>query len=182
MSFFSFLRTIIMKRKPTFLYNLRTEGDHYIITKHDEDMEVVSKYNMSADGHECDCPQGHKPTCRHRKMFPMMLERVDTGWFFDFDNTGLWSDPFGTETPRDLDVPVDESGLEADGTEDMLDGLEKDELLASEASSVPIPPNPPNPLEAFDKAMLEPVIDRTLKIMNEKGLLPKTDAPLRRRF
>lgn len=107
-----------MRQRETFLYNLRSEGDHYIITKHDKDMEVVSSYHLrgtsavapeasysqpDGNGMTCDCPQGHKGTCRHRKMFPMMLERVDTGWMFDFDNTGQWFDPFGAETPRDLD-------------------------------------------------------------------------------
>ena len=97
-----------MRHRERFLYNLRTEGHKYLICKYNEEMEVVSKYNMvpfglNGEHISCDCPQGAKPTCRHRKMFPMMLERVDTGWFFDYDNTGQWFDPFGTETPKDLD-------------------------------------------------------------------------------
>lgn len=36
---------------------------------------------------ECECPAGHRPSCRHRQMLPMMLAHsiVNTFWFWDFD-------------------------------------------------------------------------------------------------
>ena len=131
MTFRDLLEAIGMKHRERFLYNLRTEGDGYIITKHGEDMEVVSLYHMTSDPNypgiqnaiTCNCPQGAKPTCRHRKMFPMMLERVDTGWFFDFDNTGQWFDPFNTEGAAPADMASEEQAST------MRDGLERDELL-----------------------------------------------------
>jgi hypothetical protein len=77
------------------LYNLKTDGINlFRITKFDDDMNMESSYLV---GHTvCECPQGHKPTCRHRKMLPLMLDRIDTPWFYCFDD-GLWYDPLGTQ-------------------------------------------------------------------------------------
>jgi hypothetical protein len=37
---------------------------------------------------ECDCPAGHRTSCRHRAMLPEFIEtkRVNTAWLLDFDN------------------------------------------------------------------------------------------------
>jgi len=72
------------------LYSLRTHIDHegaaeqYYITKF-VDGEVESGYITSI--RECECPAGHRPSCRHRQMLPMMLASgiVNTHWFWDFD-------------------------------------------------------------------------------------------------
>jgi len=64
------------------LYNLHTDGDQYRITKLTNDLEVESSYLMTAA--ECECPAGHRPTCRHRQMFADLLPLCDTMWFWDF--------------------------------------------------------------------------------------------------
>lgn len=74
------------------LYNLRTTETGYRITKFDSDLNISSSYNVSMIA--CECPQGHKPTCRHRKMLPLMLDRVDTAWFWHYDEA-VWKDPTG---------------------------------------------------------------------------------------
>lgn len=66
------------------LYNLRsTELSSYRVTKFDSDLNVESSYNVIPS--TCDCPQGHKITCRHRKMLKNILPIVDTEWFYDYD-------------------------------------------------------------------------------------------------
>ena len=66
------------------IYSLRTDGNQYRITKI-VDGEVESSY-LSTD-RECECPAGHRPSCRHRQMLPMMLAHgiCNTHWFWDFD-------------------------------------------------------------------------------------------------
>lgn len=68
----------------TTLYSLRSDGDQYRITKF-VDGEVESSYFCTV--HECECPAGHRHTCRHRQMLPQLLAEgiVDTHWFWDFD-------------------------------------------------------------------------------------------------
>lgn len=67
------------------LYNLKTDGDHYRITKFTNDLEVESSYLCSET--ECECPAGHRPSCRHRQMLPILLanDMLDRGKFYDFD-------------------------------------------------------------------------------------------------
>lgn len=77
-------------------YNLRTEGDHFLVVKYDDNFDVAETYHLREDGTLCDCPSGHRPTCRHRKMFLTLRERVDTGWCYCYD-MGVWSDPFQSE-------------------------------------------------------------------------------------
>jgi hypothetical protein len=69
------------------LYSLRTDGDQYRITKI-VDGEPEGSYLVSES--ECECPAGHRHTCRHRQMLPTMLAHklCDTHWFFDFDRGG----------------------------------------------------------------------------------------------
>lgn len=71
----------------TILYNVHTDGDQYRITKFN-DGEVEASYLCSET--ECQCPAGHRPTCRHRMMLPMFLHRgaVDSWWFLDWDRKG----------------------------------------------------------------------------------------------
>ncbi len=67
------------------LYSLRTDGDQFRITKF-VDGEVESSYLCTEV--ECECPAGHRPSCRHRQMLPMMLACgiCSTHWFWDFDS------------------------------------------------------------------------------------------------
>jgi hypothetical protein len=72
----------------TTLYNCRSAGPAFRITKFDDDMNVESSYICTEE--QCDCPAGVRPTCRHRQMLPKFLQRnfVDTEWFLDFDRGG----------------------------------------------------------------------------------------------
>lgn len=71
----------------SILYNCHTDGDNYRITKFN-DGEVESSYLCSTT--ECQCPAGQRPTCRHRLMLPMFINReaVDTFWFLDWERKG----------------------------------------------------------------------------------------------
>jgi hypothetical protein len=68
------------------LYNLKTAKDGYKIAKFTDDLDYEQDYIVSPDG--CDCPAGHRDTCRHRQMLPKFLvqRRVNTPWFYDHDN------------------------------------------------------------------------------------------------
>ena len=77
------------------LYNAKQTPNGILITKFTDDLDVEetagkpASYIVSPDG--CDCPAGHRDTCRHRQMLPRFLatRRADTPWFFDNDN-GEW--------------------------------------------------------------------------------------------
>ena len=79
----------------TTLYNLHTDGDQYRITKF-IDGNPEASYLLSHT--ECQCPAGHRPTCRHRQMLPAMLlqEIANTHWFFDWDGGKVVTDINGT--------------------------------------------------------------------------------------
>lgn len=66
------------------LYNLHTNGDQYRITKF-VDGDVESSYLCTET--ECECPAGHRASCRHRQMIPEMIARdlTNTHWFWNFD-------------------------------------------------------------------------------------------------
>jgi hypothetical protein len=66
------------------IYSLRTEGHQYRITKF-TDGEVEASYICTET--ECECPAGHRPSCRHRQMLPMMLANgiLNTHWFYSYD-------------------------------------------------------------------------------------------------
>lgn len=76
-----------MKPKPKedFLYTLQTGAESYIITKWDSiGLEQLSQYIMPIAFDDagdpiigCTCPQGLKPTCRHRKMLPALKPYCD---------------------------------------------------------------------------------------------------------
>lgn len=70
------------------LYNCRHSGDQYRISKFDPHFDLEASYLTDLDN--CDCPAGHRPTCRHRQMLPKFISRdyVGKDWFFDFDRGG----------------------------------------------------------------------------------------------
>src|SRR6266403_1732927 len=72
----------------TTLYNCHTDGDDYRITKFDSLGNVESSYLCSLDN--CECPAGHRPSCRHRHMLPRFLAKgaVNTFYFYDYDRQG----------------------------------------------------------------------------------------------
>lgn len=104
----------------SILYNCHSDGDQYRISKFN-DGEVESSYLCTAD--ECQCPAGHRHTCRHRQMLPLFLKReaVDTFWFLDWDRKGWVSNEpserseFLSSTPEptiayEVRLPDDASG------------------------------------------------------------------------
>lgn len=72
---------------------------NYEITKFDSDFNMESSYIVSKT--ECTCPQGSKPTCRHRKMLPQFLitKRVNTQWFLDYETGSWFQHHFGLDEP-----------------------------------------------------------------------------------
>src|SRR5258706_13404782 len=72
----------------TTLYNCHTDGDQYRITKFDSLGNVESSYLCTGD--ECECPAGHRPSCRHRHMLPRFLAKgaVNSFYFYDYDRQG----------------------------------------------------------------------------------------------
>lgn len=82
------------------LYNLRTDGDGFRITKFDDDLNPEASYLVSFAG--CECPAGHRDTCRHRKMLPVIKDRVDSNWFWDFDESRWVPGPGADEPTADV--------------------------------------------------------------------------------
>lgn len=72
----------------TSLYSCRHSGDQYRISKFDSHFDLESSYLCTET--ECECPAGHRPTCRHRAMLPKFIARnaIGTDWFFDYDRGG----------------------------------------------------------------------------------------------
>jgi hypothetical protein len=97
----------------TSLYSLRSASDpgQFTITKFDHDFNPQETYALSRG--ECDCPAGPKPTCRHRKMLPLFLEKghLNDGWFLDWD-TRMWRKPLATSA--ELSAGPTGNGLVAD--------------------------------------------------------------------
>jgi len=68
------------------LYNCKTHGDQWCITKFDSNLDVESSYFTTLT--ECECPAGHRHTCRHRQMLPRFLAKNATQGqlFYNFDH------------------------------------------------------------------------------------------------
>lgn len=85
------------------LYNCKHDGDQFRISKFDSDWNVESSYLLDATN--CQCPAGHRPSCRHRDMLPKFIARnaVGTQWFFDHDRGG-WVQGWKEEPSLDESV------------------------------------------------------------------------------
>lgn len=78
------------------LYNAKQMPTGVLITKFTDELDVEetagrpASYIVSGDG--CDCPAGHRDTCRHRQMLPKFIvtNRIDTPWFYEQDNGGWY--------------------------------------------------------------------------------------------
>src|SRR6266436_9602135 len=99
----------------TTLYNCHTDGADYRITKFDSLGNVESSYLCSLDN--CECPAGHRPSCRHRHMLPRFLAKgaVNSFYFYDYDRQG-WetNEPAKPqyEEPEGLDEGEEIEGLD----------------------------------------------------------------------
>lgn len=71
------------------LYNCKTEGDSYRITKFSDYLDVESSYLTTLS--ECECPAGVRPTCRHRHMLRRFMVKggLNGEWFHEYE-TQKW--------------------------------------------------------------------------------------------
>lgn len=83
---------------PQTLYTCRPAGPSlYAIAKLDGDLEVLASYLVGTT--ICDCPAGHRLTCRHRDMlrdYFLHRQHVGDGWFLVWE-TKMWKRPLGQD-------------------------------------------------------------------------------------
>src|SRR5258708_36152191 len=90
----------------THLYNMHTEGDQYRCTKFDSIGNVESSYLCTES--TCECPAGHRPSCRHRHMLPRFIAKdaVNSFFFYDYDQQGwVTNEPAGIVERSSLPLP-----------------------------------------------------------------------------
>lgn len=128
------------------LYNLKTlfpSHNQFRITKFDDDLNVDTSYITSVSG--CECPQSHKPTCRHRKMLPLFLERQrqDSPWFLCFDNM-MWVDPVnGLMEPSKTHQPIIHDSANTPIAARATPVPHQPEVVSPLTTSQPLSPPPP---------------------------------------
>ena len=107
------------------LYNLRSADGDWRITKFDGDLNVESSYLVSTDA--CECPAGHRPSCRHRQMLPRMLaaQAEDSPMFYDFDRD-TWLAP--EQTFDESEIAELPDGVEKDNHEIVTDAIVSEAL------------------------------------------------------
>lgn len=111
------------------LYNCKEQGANYQVTKFTPDLEVESSYLTSTDS--CECPAGHRHTCRHRQMLPLFEQKGATRgqWFLDFDRK-TW---VAAVTEEALEESVEALEQEAPN----LTATEIDERIANYSGPIP---------------------------------------------
>lgn len=87
------------------LYNLRKTSDGFMLAKFGPDFNVEAVYHLQpqAGGYTCDCPAGHRPSCKHRKMIARMIPKADSDEFYCYE-TQSWHKPLapkGVEPMQD---------------------------------------------------------------------------------
>lgn len=134
----------------TILYNCHTDGTEYRITKF-SDGNVESSYLCSTD--ECQCPAGHRHTCRHRMMLPLFINRgaVNTFWFLDYERKGWVSNE---SAPLRFDMDYSNSignspAFDTLGCERSELGSQQDERSIAYEISLPDDASPDEVAEAF---------------------------------
>jgi hypothetical protein len=136
------------------LHSTPREGE-FIIQKFDTDYTCESVYAMTST--TCSCPQGHKPSCRHRTMFPLFLKfgHINDGWFLQWENR-MWRRPVN-------DIPVDvPEEMVTRSTAAMAEDAEPSPAIAGADQPAPAapPPSPPeggHPAQAAEAAPARPV-------------------------
>lgn len=124
----------------TELYTCRSEASDYRITKLDEDYNHLTNYEVSPEG--CSCPQGHKPTCRHRKMLSLFLAtgHIDDGWFFNFANR-QWRPALTGEILANTDLGKVSGAFRCESSLPVLAASQEEPSLPAE----PLPVMAPSP-------------------------------------
>src|SRR6266403_3678414 len=133
----------------TILYNCHTDGDQYRITKFN-DGEVESSYLCTVD--ECECPAGHRPSCRHRHMLPRFIQKgaINSYFFYDYDRQGwVMNEPVPLTIATMHTIPDD-----ADVAEEFAKLLHPEP--AEERSSLPAPVPLPEGIQAYSMNDLSP--------------------------
>lgn len=149
------------------LYNCRHDGDQYRVTKFDSDFNVEASYLCTLSA--CECPAGHRPTCRHRQMLPKFIQRNHIGdeWFWDHDRGG-WVQGTGMTDDQASEM-LKQSNPYAD---EVLRQLEEDRTLQQE-------PDLP-PYDAFDyskRSEIAPSRSHEAKMLTQ-GLMYGTGKPI----
>ena len=121
------------------LYNIKRGPHGYAIGKFDRDLNLLAAYNTSTD--YCSCPAGPRPTCRHRKMLPRMLAKVDQPEFYCYE-TQTWHRPleaFGLEpSERGAEAALAAAG----GNKVVQEQLEMEDITQAASEMLNSPPSP----------------------------------------
>lgn len=132
----------------THLYNCRHSGDQYRITKFDTDLNPIEGSSYLTTLTECDCPAGHRDTCRHRKMLPLFIKSnaVDAAIFYNHDHM-IWIDvPDFSEGNQPDELVLEDEADDAEFSEESETGPAPEpteaELAAFASSYVPEEPTP----------------------------------------
>lgn len=165
----------------TSLYNCKHSGDQYRISKFNSDFDVEASYLCNETA--CECPAGHRPTCRHREMLPKFIAReaVGTSWFYDHDRGGWvqgWKEEPSVASaalPLQQDDPLQDhvntliDEIEAN-TKTFLEELFAAQPLLDQPEQIPSQIESPNPL-AESVAEFSGVVTPTVGNENE-GSIP----------
>lgn len=146
------------------LYNIKRGPHGYAIGKFDRDLNLLAAYNTSTD--YCSCPAGPRPTCRHRKMLPRMLAKVDQPEFYCYE-TQTWHRPleaFGLE-PSERGA---EAALAAAGGNKVVQGQLEMEAATKLHQQIE---------EDLEEPYVEPVLSGAKIIGIDIGFQPPTSAP-----
>lgn len=152
------------------LYNLKTDGDHYRITKFTNDLEVESSYLCSEA--ECECPAGHRPSCRHRQMLPVLLagNALNNAVFYDFDTQTFYQSA-NAET-SDFDSQPDE--IQSPSEAEIATALDQSAPQSGE--------NPPLSEPASETAAPQNTAEREPLAQSEAGTPHPTIGKIERRI
>ena len=96
------------------LYNIHRGPAGFTIGKFDSSLNLLAAYDV--DPKHCTCPAGPRPSCRHRKMLPRMLAKVNTPEFYCYE-TNTWHRPlqatemqvYGEGSAEPVDVVIGEA-------------------------------------------------------------------------
>lgn len=98
-------------------YSLRSAPSGFTIHKITHDGDGDTTYTLTPKGSfgfACDCPANSRPVilrpCKHRRMLPSMLARLDTGAMYE-PESGAWTVPmFDPETGNPIQ-PVTQNDI-----------------------------------------------------------------------
>ena len=142
------------------LYSIRRGPHGYQLGKFDDDFNVAAVYDV--DLKHCTCPAGPRPSCKHRKMLPRMLAKVDTNQFYCYE-TQTWHQPLGDEPPVAGEARLVEGESASEASVFEQQGLEAHRELAK-----------------FQRAAVEPPIDGADEIAKPSVASPSPSGIRRR--